>query len=403
MNLIYSRKGSALTLVVIVMVVLMILGAALLSSSVSETRQAVAQEHMIQANYLARAGVDEIANKILEDEAIPAGINIGDTIDIDAERRYVVEELHSLAPSHDGFFVSVRGESRGSSRRVGITITRDQPSEVLDKAIFTYATLDIRNVDVEGNVGSGGDVLFHPNKYDTDEYDYEEGVHYDNPYGGVPIEEDPRSEFNLDYYEDEDDNEVRDLLVNSHVTISSDMKLDSATVGNSSSHILEFDTGGSENTLIVAIERLEIMNQGFMRVTGDGLLKLYIMDELEAKGSIIVEPPAQMELFAYSGALLEFQTPLSVNGDEDPNQVRIYLDSGSVLDMQANGNYNAYIIGPDAEIYMQSANTTVNGAIFGNVLSRGNNQGANGKVNYFPPDDSMWDLLGANYQKRFYQ
>jgi hypothetical protein len=108
-----------------------------------------------------------------------------------------------------------------------------------------------------------------------------------------------------------------------------------------------------------------------------------------------------MELMVYKNAIAEFQTPLSVNANEDPNKARIYLDTNALLDLQANGNYNAYILGPEAYIKMQSSATTVNGSIVGNILEGVGNKPM-GIVNYISPDDS-WGLYNAAFNKRFYQ
>ena len=53
-----GNKGSALIVVIMVMVIMMILGTAILNISLSETRQASYEDKRIQAHYLARSGAE---------------------------------------------------------------------------------------------------------------------------------------------------------------------------------------------------------------------------------------------------------------------------------------------------------------------------------------------------------
>jgi hypothetical protein len=61
------------------------------------------------------------------------------------------------------------------------------------------------------------------------------------------------------------------------------------------------------------------------------------------------------------------------------------MADGSEFEIQANMNLNGYILGPKATVDIQSANSTINGAVIANVVFKNaNGNGANGEINYVP-------------------
>jgi len=68
-----NNEGATLIVVLLVMVVSMILMTSLLSLSLSDTVMAVNQEKNLQAEYIAKAGVDIVAHDIISNPVIGEG------------------------------------------------------------------------------------------------------------------------------------------------------------------------------------------------------------------------------------------------------------------------------------------------------------------------------------------
>jgi hypothetical protein len=395
-NKMHNNRGAALPLVIITMVVLMILGLAVLNISLADYKHAIYSERKIQANYLARAGADDIGNKIISEKSSTNAIPTltGTYVDLGEGRKYTVDSMVQLTVTgYTGIVVSVIGEDNGVTSKVGLTITKDKASELLDKAIYSVGDLDISNLDVYGEVASGGDITYQPTKYDTVAYgEPQEGIELNKNFEQLPIA-DP----NLD------DHTTLDQTISSETVLETGFRYDTITIDNTASSILVFNTGTVDKAVYkVEIDSTFLSNSGKIKVIGNGILELYVMELFESKGTIEVANTAELEFHVMAGKTLDFQTALSVNAAEDPNKVRIYLDAGSNLLLQANGNYNCYIIGPEANIKMQSDNTVINGAVIGNVFENNNGNIANGVVNFKAPDDS-WTPHNAGYNKKFYE
>jgi len=381
-----NNKGSALLLVLIIMLILSVLGVALLATSLADTTHAVLQQNKIQSNYLARSAVDDIATYIIANKAAPtlgtSNKNLG----------YGDYTINEITPSNSNkvFYIEATGTANDVSSTVGLTVSRDLPSDLFDHAIYTYSNLNIELMNISGDIASLGTIDYSTNgsnEYDVSQYTAYPGLELNAEYEQFPISN--------AFYAPAGPEQV----VSGTFTINTNTNYKNISVPNGA--ILKFNTGSNGNVLKVGVINLTTGNSGTVIIEGSGLLQLYVYGKLESKGSYTVSDGAEMELMVYQNAIAEFQTPLSVNDDEDPNKVRIYLDTDALLDLQANGDYNCYILGPEADIKMQSSQTTVNGAIIGNIL-KGNGNKAMGVVNYKQPDDS-WDLIKYAFQKRFYQ
>jgi hypothetical protein len=390
LSLTKDKSGNALVLTILVMAVLSVLGISLLGISLSDTKHAIYQERKIQANYLARAGADDLANKIISTEALPVPSLVGESQVFDDQMKYTIEKIDPLTVTGwNGYNISAVGEVNGVRSRVGLTVAKDKPSSVLNHAIYTYDDLNISNLKVYGQVGSLGDVTYDPHKYDTAAYgEPQEGIEKSEKYDELPVEI--------------PDLELKTITGYTGSTLLETNKKYSSISPTSDCDVI-FNTGSSSDTKSVVIESGLINNSNEMYVIGDGLLKMYIKS-FEFKGNLVVDSSSELEIFVDEGCSLKFQTPLTAN-DNNPNKIRIYLGKDSVLYLQADGTYNCYIIGPEATVQMNSNQTTVNGSIIGKLMRKtdnGENNYANGVVNFINPDDT-WDLVNAAYNKRFYE
>lgn len=385
-----NNKGAALITVLIALVVLSILGIALMSTTLADGKQAIYHQDKIQSNYLARSAVDDIASHIITTHSAPSlALPVTNSLDFG---NYTINKIQS-SHSNTVFYIEATGTVNGTSSVVGLTISKDNNSDVFDKAIYTLNDLDISGMKVEGNIGSGGKITISENTganfYDKQKWTIEEYSFLEFEYSQIPV---------VDSYKDNSNS--NNLLVSGEVTITNEdpyeyryTKIDTQ---NNSSNILIFDTKNEIMTVGVTI--FENGNQSKVIIGGGGLLKLYIYDTLDSKGDFTVIDNTQFELILYKNAQATFTTPLTL--DANPNKVRMYLDADSKLHLQANCIVNGYIYGPEAEILMQ-AGAIVNGAIIGDVLSGQGNQ-PGGSVNYISPDDS-WTLDEYAFNKRFYE
>lgn len=394
-----NNKGLALPLVIIIIVVLMIVGMGLFTIGLSDTKHTINQEKKIQSNYLARAGVDDIAEYIMTNETIPS-LGANNEV-ILSSGSYEITKLEANA-DNSVFVVESTADVDGVTSSVKLTLSIDRPSDLFDKALYTFDDLDTSKMSlIQGDIASAGSVILKESKdnFDQTQYTAESNAELNNKYTQFPISMPP--DYTADYI---------DILTaeSTITTISVDSKYDTIDVPNGTT--LVFDTGSGEydpdinnpaTILEVGTKNLVSGNSGIIKVTGNGLLRLYIGVLLESKGSYNVEDGAELELYGYSGSTLDFQTPLDV-AHNNPNKIRMYLDSGCELLLQANGNYYCYIHGPEATIRMQSSDTTVYGAIVGNLFKGSNVSQAMGKVIYKAPDDS-WGLPDPAIEKRFYE
>ncbi|WP_409227554.1 hypothetical protein [Gudongella sp. SC589] len=386
-----NRNGMALPLVIMVILVTMILGVSLLSIGLADTKFTMAQENKIQANYLARAGVDDIADYIIENKALPV-------VDPDEEitftkGSYIITNLEEIAgsnPKDSVFVIEATSTVQSATSDVKLTMSFDNPSDLFDKAIYTFDDLDISKMNsVQGDIASAGSVILKENKdnFDTNQYTVESNASFDYGYSQFPIT--MPGTYQTSYT----------ATLSATATISSDGNYNSITVPNNTT--LTFFTGGENDVLEIGIHRFSTGNSGVVQVTGEGILKLYVGELLESKGSFYVEDTAELEIYGYQDSTIDFQTPLLVE-NSDPNKTRLYLDEGCELILQANGTFHFYVHGPEATISMQSAQTTVYGAIVGNIYKGSNVSQAMGSVIYQAPDDS-WDLADPQVRKRFYE
>ena len=386
MKYLKNEKGAALILVIIVMVVVSVLGAALLTTSLADAKHAIRQENVIQANYLARAAVDDIADYIIANEHAPGLVGSGKTFSYGS---YVIDQI-TVNAAQSEYYIQATGTARGLSSTVGLTVTRDTPSWVLDQAIYTFDNLNIELMKVEGNIGSSGTITYSTsgaNTYDTDTYTPTPGVTKDYDQVIVP------TAFNTG---------TTDIDAATTPVIAVSGTYRNVTVGNGQT--LTFNTGNG-STLDVGVINLDVSNHGTVLVEGTGTLRLYVYGRLDSKGAFYrvydASNDPDLELWIYDGITATLQTPLSLVVNDNPNQVRIYLGAGATLHMQANGTYNCFVIAPEASVVMQSSQTHVNGAIFGNILA-GNGNKPMGEVTYVTPDDT-WNLADARLNKRFYR
>ncbi|MDW7672183.1 MAG: hypothetical protein SCK57_12935 [Bacillota bacterium] len=473
-----NNKGSALLTIIVVMAVLIILGFSILSTSVSEGKQAVHHANKIQSKYLARTAVDDVAYAIIEDPEnySYSGYDTWSSANTPG-MSYDVEVLENVAfpvPGYSnvtGYNIIGTGYVNNARSRVSLGVIKATIQMAVDSALYSMNDIDISNMEVNGIVTSLGGVSYHPIKndgtgivsyatvpeaerdaslfgslfeqvikyyfyYDDDEgkIDYYLGFEpgriggtfsYDGIYNDTYLRE-------MDFITDpselngEDAGELNgdDIPIeDGTATISTNGYYNSIDLKDTGVKKLVFDTTGLTEPLDVVVNDLRVNSSGDIEIKGDGHLRLFIKDNLYVQGNFEVdntgENPTFVELFAVGNAYIDFQTPIQyaeetfrINTDDEGNEyllesdknpsARILLDAGSTIDLQANGDFNAYIIGPGATIKITSSDTTVNGFVIGDIFT-GTGVKPAGVINYVAPDDDLWKNLNLPWIKYFYQ
>ncbi len=347
-------------LVACIMAITAILGAAYIGISLNDTKNMKYQENGMKAYYLARSGADAVAVTIMSHpdralELIDAPRSESNTqidtgsFDVDIEKGTWQGLVHEVVVSATGYAGNVHDT-------VVVTLKQLTVSELFDKAMYANSNLDLKNMVINGDVQSAGQIV--PPKKEEDF----NGTAYPNQRRDYYLPEfpDPPS---YDMGNPVNIGNKQSLVIDSSYTFSS------IDVGN----------GG---TLIF---RLDDSERQVMQIVADSIS---IDEELSLE---LANPDSIIELYINNS--IAFKTKGSIN-NALPRNLFIYLAAGSSLDIQANKTLNAYIIGPDATVSMQSNKTTINGAIIADTL-----EGGNGTINYVAfPESGNYFAEAVRYE-----
>jgi len=363
-----NNEGATLIVVLLVMVVSMILMTSLLSLSLSDTVMAVNQEKNLQAEYIAKAGVDIVAHDIISNpdnytsEKLPKTISntvIGEgsfSAEVRMESNDIfIESEGKVDDSNQTVFLNL-GKASFKDIFNGIQQTGEDDLDI-DSLDITYE--DDSTVSIEANVDNLNKI--HMSSDQESDPNIKASINNESP-GDVVIPSHVASEG----------------AISGTTTISGDHYYTSIKTKNKD--IITFDTNGLEQVIIV--DEIDFTGpKSEVKIIGGGVLHLYILDE-----GII-------------------QSGIDVN-ESNPALFFIYLKDGANLDLQAGGTATMYVFGPNATIQMNSSKTMIKGAVIGKILQKnsggGTNNGPHGKFHYIPlPDDYTGDGI-LKYEKKYY-
>lgn len=338
------EDGYVLAVVLVFAAALMVLLAAFGPLSVANMNQAVRQERETQAHYLARSGASALASAIMDNPGLAEELlQQGDAGSGQLGAGNFSVELEEL--DEDRIVIHSTGTVRGEDSRVSLVLNRvdaDYMERIFDRAIFCSSDLDIshNNTQIHGSVESTGRIIGNPYGYPHSGY---EKIEYSNRSYPPPL-------FPGDI---ERNNNVWDIG-NSTGWLYDDAYYKTISIGPNGT--LKVDTGTGESSRIVrlVVEKLEC--KGYLEVTGEGRLLLFVINEAE------------------------LQTP---HGYIDGSERRLitFLNDGATFQIIANSNFAGYVYGPGASVGIQS-HGTVYGAIIGKNVVRmvGTGQSVHGKV-----------------------
>lgn len=350
-----NQKGMALVLVIMVMFVLTIFGVTLLTISLAEKKQIAHQDKRMQAYYLAKSGADTVASYILKNpkkaqELIDAGES--NTNSQLSNGTFKVDAI-PISGTND-VKVKATGYVGGIENTTNVIIRRLSFKEILDKTIYTNSDLDIQEMVVTGDIQSGGSIKWGAN-YTGTAYPYEERcIDNVNPFY-TPSLSAP-------------DYEVKNKLEE----IDSSTEYSKLSIANNG--ILNIIA--NDKTIIIKVNELDIKGRLNIYSTGKGIVEIYVNNSITVTTNGIIN-------------------------NTHPKNLFVYLNKDSIFHIQANMDFNGYIFGPEATVMIQSAKSTINGAIFSDIMvkNKPGEPGGHGIVHYVElTDDSQVSINVVEYR-----
>lgn len=357
-----DKRGSALILVIIVLAVLSILGLSLLTTSHTEHNFSLLNERKIQAQNIAMSGAN-IATKYYLLHPISTQVTISDTV---------------LGNGYFNVTISKPDPSTMLVRSLGTVGTVTRTVTVLLKkvsylSLFTGVHQTGNNsIDLSAlNISTDGDsVLIQANVSDLDDIDL--GGADPNLVKKV-INNTQLLDAEMPTLGDYSDVAERALQADPNRLVGDYML---STLSKENNENLVFETNGESQQIIVDNFNID-GSQGSVTLNGGGDVHLYIKQ---------------------SG---QINNPVVINGSN--GRLFIYVMAGKTLELQANALLlNTYIYAPNATIEMQSDQTTISGAVIGNIINRGNSNGPQGNFHFEPLVDEPSDSSIPVFSKAFY-
>lgn len=304
------KKGAALVMTLIAILIAAILGAVVLELSLFESKNAARNLKRMQAYYLAKSGVEATAAWIVN----PA--NDGESIiDKTSSRKnfgkgsYFVEVIKKDTST---IHIKATATVDGVNNTAAMSIIDDGTSLV---GIFKYAIFGITLVSYGGNATmyNGGVIATGDGTLDS----HGENVKV------IPTETGVDAKFPPFIFPQQPTNSDDNLSFNRNgqsITITGDLKVyNSITLGNGD---LIFDTGINPDSIMrVVVNELNLRN-GSVIIQGSGKVFLYVKN--------------------INGGIKS-----NMNASGSPSKLFVFLDKGCLLNFEGNRVFKGYIYGPD--------------------------------------------------------
>ncbi|MBS3898093.1 MAG: pilus assembly PilX N-terminal domain-containing protein [Dethiobacter sp.] len=344
-----NEKGLALPLVLLIMLTVSLLGVTVWQYSVTDTIHVALDADRMQAHYLARSGADALAEFIVRNPSRATEM-IAKTATNKATGALGNDKNFKVNVTGDPtslITITAEGISGKATETLILDLTPLTASEIFNNAIFSKADLDVTKMkSVTGDLESVGNISAPGG------YGYRVARNSARVFSSPLIPSllaDPNG---------------ADISIANNETRTITGNFAYGTIEMAPNATLVFDNGGGVQQVVVR--------------------------SLTTKGDISVVGAGRLELFITGSA--DFQTPLVVN-HTNPNNLFVFLADNTTLTVQANGQINAFIYGPNADVRIQSGNSIINGAIIANLIVKNHAGGAsNGSVNFRQIDHGIRPL-----------
>ncbi len=372
-----KKRGSAIPLSMVVVMILLAMGTGLLSLGLHSRIISIRTASDIAARSAADAGLIKALFEMNEklkvtpwnDSSLPAGTNIG-LPNCDAVFGYTV-----TGDLDGGYTIESTGNSNQAQRTVSCTLQLQGPFEA---AIFTKQDLHMKN---------GATVGWY--NYDADDRDMQIGTNSNEP-GSIVLKN--TSIIDGDIFVGMGGNP--DDVINDHgatvngstFALTQIYEPSQVTVPESLESLPSLGTI-NDNTTISSSARYNSINLGNSEtviISGD--ITLYIT------GDIILGNSAQMgiendaSLVLYIGGDIEGKKSSAVNNEtQDPQKLKIYgLDSCETIEFKNSVDFYGAIYAPNADVTVHNS-----GNVYGAVTAKSFEQKKSGTFNY---DASLRDV-----------
>jgi Tfp pilus assembly protein PilX len=336
-----SDGGAALGITIMILLVLSILGISFISIGYAESRNVIYQDKSMQAFYLARSGADAVSSWIVKNPGQAASL---DGKVADSQGQFPNGKVE-MQVNHDALnkaiIVNAEGKVANAEKNVKVKLKQQSANTMVDKAIYCTSNLDISGMKVMGDVQSAGDIQISTNGSNKFEGKYT--AHSPRYYALAPFP-----------------------ILTPHSPSIIDVKNTNYTISG---------TGYYFQSITV--------KNGTITFRPTGSVMKIVADDITIDSDLnIDESVGRVELYINNSLTV---TNKGVINNTEPHNLIIYLKDGSNFYMQANKTLNAYVIGPEATMQIQSNHSTTNGALITNILQKNaTGNGPNGAVNYVP-------------------
>lgn len=318
-----NERGAALPLVLTIVIVMSLLGTAIWQYSVTDTLNVSREEHKMQAYYLARSGADLVASAIITNSVSAAAlinapksspVNLGDgSFEVD-----VAGNLNNITINSTGIVNDV-------SQSTNLSLTKLTPKEIFNNVIYAKEPYDVTKMNVSGSLESNNTIGT------SSGYGYAVKPN-SSRYFPPPIIPNLTSKGSLSVGNKDT------------TTVNEDGEYTSIDVSNGGTLI--FDTKGGTLRIVTST----LTSKDTIRVIGGGTLLLYIRNTayISTKG---------------------------IFNDVDKNNLVLFLADGVNVSFtdQAGMDFYGYIYGPTATVDLQSAKSSITGALIANDFNGSNN------------------------------
>ncbi|SDI44237.1 DUF7305 domain-containing protein [Proteiniclasticum ruminis] len=339
-NPIRKNEGSALVFVLILLLVMSILGVSVLSLSVSENKQAVHQETKIKYYYSARAGADAMAAYLIKNpsmlskviEQSKKGPAIG-SIDGKGFEVYVTGTEHEFIIESISYGVDGFEESK-------LYLTMKE-NNILDHAIFTKDTIDLKKTHINGNIGTNsaamnlGSSLINGNitlGIGASTVDIHSAEGYVSSGYVVNKLSEPI------YLPDPNSDDFPTPINTGTIRINTNDYVDDLVDGKLYAKIDSIDIGGNTEFL----------------VEGGGQVHLFVTGLIETKGTSSIITDDYTDLYIYS----DTNQKISIRGASSQSNVVVYAPN-AIIEFNGGGNGNIKASFIAREFWGPSSNYTI--------------------------------------------
>lgn len=351
-----GQKGSALVTAIMVFAVLSVLGVAMLSISLSETKFVSHQHNKAQAYYIAHSSVDALATYIIKNPGGLTDQQLNDYVTVlkggvtASESDFLGGSytLSTAAENTHHLRLSSVGTYRNVSQKVSLLV---EQRGLFDNAIYAHRSLTLwSGAKVYGGDVQYGETIFMGNNTEVidgivreGELEYPENEFPDTPPADPLVPDVPMI--------------PGDLSVENNDTLTmteEQLALEYDNISIKSRGTLVIDTGSDPN----GVKKLVVSNMvvdGTFRIIGSGRLLLYVRDEVRFRGFNDNTPES---LIVYIG---------DYNATDNPSGSKGYIELKT-----GNSIFNGYIMGIHAVIDV-TANLVYTGAIISDTVKVASN------------------------------